>query len=82
MFGKRMVACIPDGIQDNKLDLPAVAEDAHHGLGYLVHGAVGSRSAVVVRRAHRQHHPAVARLEQRQRTPTEKRVQTWDKILI
>lgn len=63
---------LPDGIEHNKLDLSAVSQDAHHRLGDLVHGVVGSRAAVVVRRAHRQHYPAVARLEQRQRTPAKK----------
>ena len=54
---------LPDGIQHNELDLSAISQDAHHGLGYLVHGAAGSRAAVVVCRAHRQHNATVARLE-------------------
>lgn len=61
----------PDGVQHHELNLSAISQDAHHRLGYLVHGAAGSRAAVVVRCAHRQHNTAVARLEQRQRTPVQ-----------
>lgn len=68
----------PDGVQHHELDLSAISQDTHHRFGYLIHGVAGSRAAVVVRGAHRQHNTTVARLEQRQRTPVQQKVSSAD----